>query len=153
MNEPWRKPPRKKYVPRAAAITSSMMSKVRNRDSKAEIHLRQELWRRGFRYRLHSKSLFGKPDLVFPKFRTAVFVDGDFWHGRALIVGGVKALRVGLRTKRSSWWIAKISRTVERDREVTKVLRKLGWKVIRVWESEVLGDVLKVADRIEMHLK
>jgi DNA mismatch endonuclease (patch repair protein) len=149
MSSEWRRTPKKKYKPRDPDITSAMMSKVKNRDSKAELLLRRELWKRNYRYRLHSKRLIGKPDIVFSRRRIVIFVDGDFWHGRALLEEGLDGLKRGIRTKRASWWIAKIEKTVERDRIVTEILRSSGWKVLRFWESEVLNRTPSVVEEIE----
>lgn len=150
---PWRDIPFKSYVPRDKSITSAMMSRVRARDNKAELLLRKELWRRGFRYRLHLKRLIGKPDLVFIKAGLIIFVDGDFWHGRALIEEGIEGLRRGLRTERCDWWIAKIQRTVDRDLTVTHALQQQGWDVERFWESSVLMNYSIVADEIQAKLE
>lgn len=152
MNEPWRKEPKRKYKSRDPKITSAMMAAVKSKNSKAEIAIRKELWKRGFRYRLHAKQLIGKPDLVFRKKKILVFIDGDFWHGRALIEEGVEGLKRGLRTERSDWWIAKIERNVNRDIEVTEKLKSEGWNVLRYWESEVRKNVFAVADRIQSEL-
>lgn len=151
-NNPWRKEPKKKYKARDPKVTSAMMSAVKSKGSKAEIAIRKELWNRGFRYRLHAKKIFGKPDLVFRKHKTVVFIDGDFWHGRALIEEGVSGLKRGLRTERSDWWIAKLERNVNRHKEVTEKLTGEGWRVLRYWESEVLKNTKTVADKIENYL-
>ncbi|MDQ3818683.1 MAG: very short patch repair endonuclease [Acidobacteriota bacterium] len=91
----------------------------------------------------------GKPDLVFKSARALVFVDGDFWHGRALIEEGPEGLTRGVRTPRSDWWLAKIGRNVERDRRYTKQLHSEGWRVLRIWESEVKADVMAAANKVE----
>lgn len=130
-----------------------MMASVRARDNKAELELRRELWTRGFRYRLYNSRLEGRPDLSFARFRVVVFVDGDFWHGRGLIEDGSRAFARTLRTRRRKWWVQKIGRTVQRDREVTARLRTQGWQVIRLWESDVLRDVQRAADKIEKALR
>jgi DNA mismatch endonuclease (patch repair protein) len=141
MDEFWRKAPERAYKPRDPRVTSAMMSRVKNKNSKAETLLRRALWNHGHRYRLHDRTLPGKPDLVFRKARTVVFVDSDWWHGRILQEQGEEALRLHLRTARQDWWVKKISRTVSRDREVTEALEAAGWYVCRVWESEILADV------------
>jgi DNA mismatch endonuclease (patch repair protein) len=125
-----------------------MMSSVRAKDGKAEIRLRKELHARGYRYRLHSKKLMGKPDIVFSRKKIVIFVDGDFWHGRALIEEGVQGLKKGLRTERADWWITKIKKTVQRDTYVTSELETAGWRVVRVWESDVLTDIGSALSRI-----
>jgi DNA mismatch endonuclease (patch repair protein) len=153
VSKPWRETPKQKYRARDPKLTSKMMSSVKNRDSKAEILLRKELWHRGWRYRLHCKEIVGTPDLVFREKKTLVFIDGDFWHGRALIEEGVAGLQRGIRTSRSDWWIKKISRTVERDREVTEKLKGEGWTVLRFWESVILNNVSSVANTIIFRLR
>jgi DNA mismatch endonuclease (patch repair protein) len=145
----WRDLPKKQYQPRDPSTTSAMMAAVKSKDGKAELILRHALHARGHRYRLHVRRLMGKPDIVFAAKRLLVFVDGDFWHGRALIEEGVEGLRRGIRTQRSEWWIEKINKTVERDRKVSLALTGEGWRVLRFWESEVLADLQSVVCKIE----
>lgn len=147
-DEFWRKAPTRDYKARDPAITSAMMSRVRSKDSKAELILRREIWARGGRYRLHDRRLPGKPDLVFRAARVAVFVDSDWWHGRILREQGENALRAHLRTSRQDWWVAKFKRNVERDEEVTRSLEALGWRVIRIWESDILKNIASAAERV-----
>lgn len=136
---------------RDPAVTSRMMAAVAGKDSKAELLLRRELHRRGRRYRLHERGLLGKPDIVFKSARLAVFVDGDFWHGNAWRLRGLASLEEQFPTRRE-FWVAKLRRNMERDREVTAGLTEAGWCVFRVWESEVLADAASVADRVEAAL-
>jgi DNA mismatch endonuclease, patch repair protein len=152
-HDTWRKPPKKPYKPRDPSLTSSMMSQVKGKNNKAEIALRKELWKRGYRYRLYDPRLPGKPDLVFSGCKVVVFIDGDFWHGRALIEQGEEALLQAIRTERNKWWLEKLSKTVERDKKVTQELKDNDWKVIRLWESQVKADVKIAADRVEELLK
>lgn len=149
--KPWRKAPQREYKPRDPDVTSAMMSQVKHKNSKAEISLRTKIWASGARYRLHDRRLPGKPDLVFPSARLAVFVDSDWWHGRILREQGEMALRSHLRTSRQDWWVQKFKRNVERDEEVTRALTELGWRVIRIWESDVQKDATAAADRV-LHL-
>ena len=128
------------------------MSRIRSKDTVAELMLRRELWARGFRYRLHAKGVPGKPDIVFKGARVAVFVDGDWWHGRVLAEEGEGALRKVLRTSRQDWWVSKLSGNVARDQRVTAELESLGWLVIRVWESDIKRALGDVADRVESAL-
>lgn len=134
-------------APRDPAVTSRMMAAVRNKDSRAELMLRRELHRRGLRYRLHAKSVPGRPDLVFPRRRLAVFVDGDFWHGNAWRLRGLERLE-DLFPTRTEWWSAKIRRNMERDQEVTAALLGLGWRVLRFWESDILADPAVPAETV-----
>lgn len=147
-DERWRKPPKRAYKARDPRVTSAMMSRVKNKNSEAEMLLRRALWRLGYRYRLHDASLPGKPDLVFRKARTVVFVDSDWWHGRILREEGEDALRAHLRTTKQDWWVQKFKRTVSRDREVSEALVATGWHVCRIWESEILGDTDGVIQRV-----
>lgn len=127
-------------IARDSAITSRIMSAVRSRDGKAEVLLRQRLHRLGFRYRVCVSSLAGKPDIVFSRARVAVFVDGDFWHGRKLREEGIGALRRSFRPELRTRWVQKLRRNVQRDEEVTGALTQAGWRVVRVWESDVLTN-------------
>lgn len=122
-------------------MTSRMMSRVRNKDSRAELALRRALHAAGLRYRLHAPDVLGRPDLVIRSRRLAVFVDGDLWHGNPDEVRrrGRGSL-AELFPTRTEWWVAKIERTVRRDREVTDGLRSQGWRVVRLWEHDVLRD-------------
>lgn len=147
--KPWRKNPKKEYKERDSKITSKVMSAVKSKNNKAEMALRKELWKRGRRYRLYDKTLIGRPDLVFKSKKVTIFVDGDFWHGRALVEEGIEGLQRGLRTIRSDWWLTKIGRTVERDRKVTRQLQSEGWRVLRIWESEVKDNIHLAADKVE----
>lgn len=119
---------------------SRCMARIRGRDTKPEVLLRKELWRRGLRYRLRCR-LPGRPDLVVTKFRVAVFVDGCFWHGCPTHGARPKSNR--------EFWCRKLSRNMERDREVNERLKSMGWKVIRIWEHEVKDDLRAAASRVE----
>lgn len=125
-----------------------MMSRVGARDGRAEVLLRSLLWRSGYRFRVQAKGLLGRPDLVFKRYRVVVFVDGDFWHGRVLREGGEAELQHVIRGEKFPWWRDKLARNVSRDDEVTAGLRRTGWHVVRVWESEVLADPQGVTRRV-----
>lgn len=134
--------------PEEPKATSYRMSRIPSKDTQPEKMLRKELWARGVRYRLHCADLPGKPDLVFRGAKVAVFVDGDFWHGRVLRENGARGLRDSFKRK-GGYWVAKISKNVERDREVDRALERLGWTVLRFWASGVREHVGKVADEVE----
>lgn len=110
------------------------MGRVRRRGTGIELALRKALWAVGLRYRLGvHPPLPGTPDLVFPRARVAVFVDGCFWHGCPLH---------GTRSKtRSEFWDAKIARNQARDTDVDASLSALGWQVLRIWEHEIRADL------------
>ena len=118
------------------------MSRIKSRDSKIEILLRKELWKRGFRYRKNSGKYFGKPDIVLKRHKTVIFVDSCFWHGCK------KHCRIP--TARKNYWVEKISRNAERDREIVKHYKKDGWKIFRVWEHEMktANGLNRIIDKI-----
>ncbi len=89
--------------------------------------------------------MIGRPDIVFPGHRAAVFVDGDFWHGREW----PKLRRELSMGSNADYWVAKIARNRARDREVTASLESDGWAVVRVWESEIKADAEKAASRVK----
>ena len=124
--------------------TSYIMSRIRGKDSVIEVTLRKELWRRNMRYRKNVRKVRGTPDIAFIGLKIAVFVDGEFWHGYDW-----ETRKAALKTNRE-YWVAKIERNMERDREVNEALEADGWTVIRVWGSEITHDVEGVADRIEL---
>jgi DNA mismatch endonuclease (patch repair protein) len=113
----------------------------RSTDTRPEAVLREALWRMGARYRKNATDLPGKPDLVFLGARLVVFCDGDFWHGRDW-----NSLRRKLQSRANAeYWVKKIQANRERDRLTTAQLRRGGWRVMRVWEGEVLKDPSAVA--------
>lgn len=120
------------------------MANIRGRNTKPEVQLRKELWRRGLRYRLHAK-IAGRPDLLFAKQKVAVFVDGCFWHRCDK--------HFSLPKTNIDFWQGKIRSNVDRDKRVTNDLRRLGWRVIRVWEHEVESDLQRLATRISRQLR
>jgi DNA mismatch endonuclease (patch repair protein) len=111
--------------------------------------LRRRLWALGLRYRLHAKGLPGKPDIVFRRQRLAVFVDGDFWHGR-----NWEKRRAALeRGHNAPYWIGKIAYNIERDLRTNALLEQAGWKVLRLWETEVKRQAWAAADRVIQALR
>jgi DNA mismatch endonuclease, patch repair protein len=129
----------------ASARASASMRRVRGWDTSVELALRRALWRRGLRYRLHAVGLPGKPDIIFPTEKVAVFCDGDFWHGR----DWPKRRARLARGSNPEYWIPKIKANRIRDRRVDKRLAASQWRGIRVWESDIREDAEKVARRIE----
>lgn len=129
------------YRPKGADEIRRNMSAIRSRDNKTEVALRRAIHALGLRYRLHSKAVIGRPDLIFPRARVAVFVDGDFWHARKLREEGLKAISESIRTPSQAYWLSKFARRVERDDEVNEELRADGWLVLRYWESDIKGSV------------
>ena len=124
------------------------MSAIRSRDNLTEVALRRALFALGLRYRLHPRNVVGKPDIVFPRARVAIFVDGDYWHARILRDSGREALEKRVAGSNSEYWITKFTRRVVRDDDVTTSLEYQGWKVIRFWESDIRKDVSAAAGQI-----
>lgn len=107
------------------------MGRIRGVDTGPEMAVRRAAHRLGYRFRLHRRSLPGRPDLVFPSRRAAIFVHGCFWHRHE---GCRKA---SMPKTRVEFWQAKFARNVERDAEVQERLRAAGWRVLVVWECEI----------------
>ena len=110
---------------------SAVMRAVKSANTKPEIELRKALFALGYRYRLNVKDLPGKPDIVFPKHRTVVFVHGCFWHGHQC--------KRGRRVPKTNtaYWVEKIAKNKLRDRKNRKTLKQLGWRVITLWECSL----------------
>ena len=112
-------------------IRSYNMSRIRGKDTKPEMMVRKFLHAKGFRYKLHDKSLPGKPDIVLPKYRTIIQIHGCFWHGH----DGCRYYKVpGTRTE---WWLDKINKTKQQDVENYMKLKDLGWNVLIIFECEL----------------
>lgn len=108
------------------------MSRIRARDTKPEMLIRRGLHARGLRYRLHDRSLPGRPDLVFPKFHTAVFVHGCFWHAHGCALSKLPATR-------QDFWKKKLEGNAARDRKAIEGLQAAGWRVLVIWECALRG--------------
>ena len=113
------------------------MSHIRSKATKPEMHVRKWLWARGYRYRLNVRSVPGKPDIVMRKYRTAIFVNGCFWHGHE----GCK--QFVMPKTNTAFWQAKIARNQERDRCNYDILLQNGWQVIVVWECQLTSKMLE----------
>ena len=110
---------------------SENMRRIKSKDTSIEILLRKELWKRGLRYRKNVKDVFGKPDIVFKGKKVAIFADSEFWHGKYLMEGKY------IPKTNTEFWVEKIKRNIERDKEVNKKLKNNGWTVLRFWESDI----------------
>lgn len=124
---------------------SQIMSKIRSKDTKIEIKLRKALWAKGLRgYRIHYK-LPGKPDIVFPRKKLAVFADSSFFHGYNWKVKG--------KVPPKGYWQEKIKKNMARDRKYNKLLKKAGWKVLRFWDFEIDKSLKSCLRKIIRNLK
>lgn len=118
------------------------MAAIRGKDTKPEIIVRKGLWSRGFRYRLNHKRLPGRPDIVLRKYRTCIFVNGCFWHGHKVDMETIENSECCKIPKSNrDFWVAKIRRNKERDKEKQRELAKMGWHCITVWECELKPKV------------
>ncbi len=127
---------------------SRHMALVRSRNTNFEIKflrlMSAELYPLGYRYRKHCRNVFGTPDVAFHKFKLAIFIDSDFWHGRNYEL---------LADRMSPFWRKKIRRNMERDRQVARKLRRNGWSVLRFGERQIKKHPLTAAARIKRKLK
>lgn len=108
-----------------------IMTRVRSINTTPEIKVRKLLYKLGYRFRLHYSYLPGKPDIILPKYKTIIFVNGCFWHGCPTC----KHAQIRPRTNKD-YWNKKLDRNIERDKENIIALQKMGWKVLVVWECE-----------------
>lgn len=121
---------------------SRMMSGIRGKNTRPEILIRSLLHRNGFRFRLHVKTLPGKPDIVLPKHRAVVFVNGCFWHGHDCHL-------FKWPSTRPEFWKAKIERTEVTDREAIEALHAAGWRVLLIWECSLKGKSRLPIEEVE----
>jgi DNA mismatch endonuclease (patch repair protein) len=107
------------------------MQQIKGKNTKPEMLVRKFLFAHGYRYRLHDKKLPGKPDIILPKYKTLIFVNGCFWHGHTNCKYYV------VPKTNTDWWLNKINRNITNDAKAVKALKKDGWKIITVWECDL----------------
>ena len=122
------------------------MSRVRSGHTKPELIIRSLLHRAGFRFKLKNNNLPGSPDIVLPKYRTALFIHGCYWHRHA---GCSKAT---MPKSNKEFWLKKFDKNVARDRRVQSELNELQWRVLVLWECEIMKDPLAVFDTVAQQL-
>lgn len=123
------------------------MQAIRSSGTKIEVILAKALWHRGLRYRKNCKNIVGKPDIVFRKYKIAIFCDSEFWHGKDF---RKTMQRIGTNKE---FWENKILRNRERDREVTIQLKREGWRVLRFWETEIKKNLQACISEIEKNIE
>lgn len=123
------------------------MSRIKGKDTKIEVEVRKYLFSKGYRFRKNDKRYPGKPDIVLPKYHVAIFVHGCFWHRHE---GCKDATTPKTRTE---FWLEKFDKNVKNDRIKQEKLRKLGWKVIVIWECEINKDLIKTMEWLEQEIK
>jgi len=123
------------------------MSQIKGKNTKPEMLVRKFLFSKGFRYRLHVNTLPGNPDIVLPKYKAIIFVNGCFWHGHEHC-----SYYVVPKTK-TDWWLEKINNTKTRDHKSSMELEHLGWKLFTVWECELRSNkdyrLCKLVDEVK----
>lgn len=126
---------------------SKIMGKIRGKNTKPELAFRKALYKAGYRYRIDYKKLIGKPDIVLKKYKTVIFIDGEYWHGY-----NWEERKQKIKTNRE-FWIPKIERNIQRDQEVNQALKNQGYTVFRFWERSIKKDLehclAKVLDHIQ----
>jgi DNA mismatch endonuclease (patch repair protein) len=123
------------------------MSRIRGKNTAPERHLRSLLHRAGFRFRLHKRELPGRPDIVLPRYRAAIFVHGCYWHRHS----GCR-LATTPSTNRK-FWLDKFAGTIERDQRNREAIEAIGWTVLTVWECELKSNPEGVLDRLQTLLR
>lgn len=123
------------------------MSRIKGKNSKPELVLRKALWSKNIRFCLHDKSLPGRLDIVIKKYKLAIFVDGEFWHGFDW-----KTNRERIKSNRL-FWTPKIERNMQKDERVNRALRDMGYTVFRFWSQDVLKKLPTVLNQIELFLE
>lgn len=121
------------------------MSHIKSKDTSIELALRKELWSRGYRYRKNYKELPGSPDIVLTKYKIAIFCDGELFHGKNWEVLRLKLLK----GNNPEFWVKKIERNMDRDRENDKKLLFMGWTVIHFWGNDILKNPKQCVKVIE----
>lgn len=123
------------------------MGKIRGKNTKPELAFRKALYAAGYRYRVDYRKLIGRPDIVLKKYKTVIFIDGEYWHGY-----NWSERKPKIKTNRD-FWIAKIERNIQRDSEVNAELKHQGYTVFRFWESAVKKELDHCLQEVLSHLK
>ena len=125
---------------------SKIMSKIKGKNTKPELAFRKALYAAGYRYRIDYKKLIGKPDIALPKYKTVIFIDGEYWHGK-----NWEERKPKVKTNRE-FWIAKIERNMQRDAEVNEKLNAMGYTVFRFWETDIKKNLEQCLEKTLRHL-
>lgn len=121
---------------------SKRMSHVKTKKNSAEVMIAKSLWHRGYRYRLNYKALPGSPDIALTKYRIAIFIDGEFWHGKDF------EQRKNKLKNNKDYWIEKIQENIDRDLRNDKLLRQMDWYPIHFWSNDVIKYCNQCIDEI-----
>jgi len=124
---------------------SNLMKKIKGKATKAEVELSKALWAKGIRYRKNYNKLPGKPDIAITKYKLAVFIDGEFWHGCCWQEKKEKIVA------NRDYWIPKIEKNIQRDRLNNQKLEDMGWTVIRFWERDVIKNLDECVTKVMIY--
>ncbi len=122
------------------------MARIRAKNTKPELLFRKALWNMGIRYRLHGKMLPGNPDIFIRKYKLAIFIDGEFWHGFEW-----EKNKKRLRT-RKEFWIEKIEKNMHRDQSADRALKKMGYEVMRFWSQDIWKNIGACVIQVQHHI-
>jgi DNA mismatch endonuclease (patch repair protein) len=125
---------------------SKNMAAIKSTGTKDEVRLAKGLWHLGYRYRKNNKSIFGKPDLTFKKYKIAIFVDSEFFHGKDW-----EAQKHRIKSNQE-FWHKKIEKNIQRDIEVNNYLTSQGWRIIRFWGKEINKDLNSCISKIQKEI-
>jgi DNA mismatch endonuclease (patch repair protein) len=122
---------------------SDLMRKIKAKNTTPEILFRKALWKEGIRYRIENKKITGNPDIAIKKYKIAIFIDGEFWHGF-----NWQEKKTKIKSNRE-YWIKKIERNIERDEKYNQQLKNQNWIVLRFWEHEIKKDLNKCIEIVK----
>lgn len=125
------------------ATRSRMMSGISSKNTKAEVEIRKKLFSLGYRYRIHDSKLPGKPDIIMARFKAVIFIHGCFWHAHNCVL-------FKLPSTRRAFWKNKLKRNSQKDTENNKELKKMGWRIMTVWECSFRGAGKKREEQIDI---
>lgn len=123
------------------------MQAVKSSGSKIEVKLSKALWNLGYRYRKNDKTVYGTPDITMKRYKLAIFVDSEFWHGKDW-----NEKKYDFKSNKD-FWIKKIERNIQRDKDVNRKLRKDEWKVLRFWGKKVNNNLINCIKKIEQTIE
>ncbi len=126
---------------------SELMSKIKGKNTKPEITIRKAMWNEGIRYRINNAKIIGKPDITIKKYKLAIFIDGEYWHGY-----NWKLKKTKIKTNRD-YWIKKIEGNMQRDKYNDSILKENGWTVLHFWEQETKIALDKCLAKIKLVIK
>jgi DNA mismatch endonuclease (patch repair protein) len=127
-------------------MDSATAKKIKSKNTKIELVLRKELWKMGYRYRIHDKTVAGTPDIVFRKQKLAIFCDSEFWHGKKYLEGQKFK-------KNAFYWESKIKNNIERDKKVNETLKKEGWTVLRFWGEDIIKNKVRILSLVNNKIR